>query len=277
MPRTVWYPGHMAKGRRRLEDLAANIDLLIEVRDARAPRLTSSPILPLFASRIKTVVVLSKADLAEERVTKLWREELKREGFASFALDLRSGGMQRISKSLLAEKPSFRDLRVAVVGIPNVGKSTLINQLVGRRAAPVGGIPGITKGVSWFSGSGFLLADSPGILDPHGDARAHRLMSWIGSSRGQVIGDIEEHAKECIAFLISKNLWRGVEGAWSVKACGTPFEILENIGRRLGKLKSGGVVDAEGAGRVFLDSFASGKFGRMSLEAPGDAPLWEEL
>ena len=277
MPRTVWYPGHMAKGRRQLETLAANIDLMIEVRDARAPRLTSSPLLSLFSGRIETLVALSKADLADEKMTKRWKAELKKSGFASFALDLRKGGVGDLSKMMTARKPSFRDLRVAVVGIPNVGKSMLINQLVGRKAARVGGIPGITRGVSWFSGRGFLLADSPGILDPHSGAKAHKLISWIGSSRGQVIGDTEEHAKECIAFLIAKGLWQGVEKAWNVKAEGTPAEILENIGVRLGRLKSGGAVDTASTGSIFLESFASGRFGRMSLEAPEDPPLWETI
>lgn len=277
MPRTVWYPGHMAKGRRQLEALAANIDLLIEVRDARAPRLTSSPMLLLFAPKIETMVVLSKADLADEKVTKLWVEHLKREGLQAWPLDLRKGGMSRIIKVLTDKKPAFRDLRMAVVGTPNVGKSMLINQLVGRKAARVGGIPGITKGVSWFKGQGFLLVDSPGILDPHGDARAHRLISWIGSSRGQVIGNLEEHAKDCIRFMIDKGLWRGVEAAWGVKPEGTADEILESIGRRLGRLKAGGAVDMEAAGRVFIDSFATGKLGRMSLERPQDPPLWESL
>ena len=166
---------------------------------------------------------------------------------------------------------------MAVVGIPNVGKSMLINQLVGRKAAPVGGIPGITKGVSWFRGEGFLLVDSPGILDPHSDARAHRIISWIGSSRGQVIGNWEEHAKECISFLIAKNLWQGVESAWGIKPEGTPAEILGSVGKRLGKLLPGGVVDVESAGRVFIDAFATGRLGRMSLESPGDPPLWESL
>lgn len=277
MPRTVWYPGHMAKGRRQLEALAANIDLLIEVRDARAPRLTSSPTLSLFAPKIETTVVLSKADLADEKVTKLWVEHLKREGLTAWPLDLRRGGMARIIKALSDKKPAFRDLRMAVVGTPNVGKSMLINQLVGRKAAHVGGIPGVTKGVSWFKGQGFLLVDSPGILDPHGDARAHRLISWIGSSRGQVIGNLEEHAKDCIKFMIGRDLWRGVEAAWGVKPEGSPNDILENIGRRLGKLRAGGAVDMEGAGRVFIDSFATGKLGRMSLERPQEPPLWESL
>ena len=277
MPRTVWYPGHMAKGRRQLEALAADIDLLIEVRDARAPRLTSSPMLSLFAPKIETMVVLSTADLADDRITKLWVEHLRREGLTAWPLDLRKGGMSRIIKNLTDKKPAFRDLRMAVVGTPNVGKSMLINQLVGRKAAPVGGIPGITKGVSWFKGQGFLLVDSPGILDPHSDARAHRLISWIGSSRGQVIGNLEEHAKDCIKFMIDKGLWRGVEAAWGIKPEGPPNDILENIGRRLGKLKAGGTVDMEAAGRVFIDSFATGKLGRMSLEKPQDPPLWESL
>ena len=106
----------------------------------------------------------------------------------------------------------------------------LINQLVGRKAARVGGIPGVTKGVSWFGGNGFLLVDSPGILDPHADARAHRMISWIGSSRSQVIGSFEEHAKDCIEFLIRKNLWNGVEKLWGVSPDGAPVEILEQVG-----------------------------------------------
>lgn len=267
----------MAKGKRQLEALAKNIDLLIEVRDARAPRLTSSPMLSLFAPKIETLVVLSKADLAEEKVTKLWVDYLRKRQLPAWPLDLRKGGLTQIRKVLKEKRPAFRDLRMAVVGTPNVGKSMLINQLVGRKAASVGGIPGITKGVSWFSGQGFLLVDSPGILDPHDDARSHRLISWIGSSRGQVIGSLEEHAKDCIGFLIKRELWAGVESAWGIKPEGTPDEILENIGRRLGKLGPGGAVDMESSGKTFLDAFAAGKLGRMSLEKPLDPPLWESL
>lgn len=277
MPRTVWYPGHMAKGKRQLEELASNIDLIIEVRDARAPVLTSSPILDIFKSKIEVWVVLSKADLADQSITGLWVEALKKECLRAWPLDLRKGDMSRIRKALGSKKPSFRDLRMAVVGTPNVGKSMLINQLVGRKAAHVGGIPGITKGVSWFKGQGFLLVDSPGILDPHSDPMAHRVISWIGSSRGQVIGNWEEHAKECISFIIGKNLWHGVEKAWNVKAEGEPAEILENIGRRLGKLLTGGVIDMEAAGKAFIDAFATGKFGRMSFERPGEPPVWKNL
>ena len=267
----------MAKGKRQLEALATAVDLLIEVRDARAPRLTSSPMLPLFAGKIETMAVLSKADLADEKITKEWASYLKSKALPAYPLDLRRGGAGVLRSALAKKKPSFRDLRVAVVGTPNVGKSMLINQLVGRKAARVGGIPGVTRGVSWFGGNGFLLVDSPGILDPHADARAHRMISWIGSSRGQVVGSFEEHAKECIEFLIRKNLWNAVEKLWSVPVDGTPAEILEQVGRRLGRLAPGGFVDMESAGRAFLDALANGRFGRMSFERPADAPLWEEL
>lgn len=267
----------MAKGKRQLGALASNIDLILEVRDARAPVLTSSPILGIFKSRIEVWTILSKADLADEKITRLWVESLKKDKQSVWPLDLRRGDMSRIRKALLAKKPSFRDLRIAVVGTPNVGKSMLINQLVGRRAARVGGIPGVTKGVSWFKLQGFLLVDSPGILDPHSDARAHRIISWIGSSRGQVIGSFEEHAKECIAFVAGKGLWSGVQDTWGIKCEGDSYEILESIGRRLGKLMPGGFVDMENAGRAFIDALAAGKFGRMSFEKPGDPPLWESL
>lgn len=277
MGRTVWYPGHMAKGKRQLEALAGNIDLIIEVRDARAPNLSSSPLLKIFAPKIQILVVLSKADLADEKITRLWSEHLKSKKMPAWPLDLRKGGLSLIRKALTEKKPAFRDLRMAVVGTPNVGKSMLINQLVGRKAAPVGGIPGITKGVSWFKGQGFLLVDSPGILDPHSDARAHKMISWIGSSRSQVIGNWESHAAECIAFLIKKDLWGGVENAWGIKADGTPEEILQKVGVRLGKLLPGGIVDTEAAGKMFMEAFATGKLGRMSLEKPGDPPLWEYL
>lgn len=277
MPRTVWYPGHMAKGKRQLEALASNIDLILEVRDARAPALTSSPTIDIFKPKIEVWTVLAKADLADKAITELWAAELKRQNLPVWALDLRKGGAEKLRRAIAAKKPSFRDLRAVVVGIPNVGKSMLINQLVGRRAAQVGGIPGVTRGLSWFSGQGFLLADSPGILDPHSDARAHRIISWIGSSRGQVIGSWEEHAKECVSFIAGKGLWRGVESAWGVKAEGLPAEILANVGRRLGKLQSGGTVDLEAAGRAFIDAFSTGRLGKMSLERPGEPPLWESL
>lgn len=277
MGRTVWFPGHMARGKRQLETVAKNLDLIIEVRDARAPNLTSSPFINLFTGKIKVAVILSKADLSDDATDKLWLSHLRARGFAAWALDLRNGGLNRLKHNLLLLKPSHRELRLAVVGIPNVGKSMLINRLAGKKAVAVGGIPGVTKGVSWVKGDGFLLVDSPGILDPHGDARAQRVISWLGSAKGEVIGNYYEHAKQCVEFLIAHNLWNNIESAWGIPSDGTSAEIIEKIGRRLGKLVAGGNVDLEAAGKIFLNNFATGKFGKMSFERPGDEPLWESI
>lgn len=267
----------MAKGRRQLGELAKDIDIIIEVRDARAPNLSSSPLIKFFAPKIKIFVVLSKADLADEAITREWCDFFRRNDMPAVALDLRKHGAWRLKNALLELKPPFRDLHLAVVGIPNVGKSMLINQLAGRQAAAVGGVPGVTRCVSWFKGEGFLLLDSPGILDPHSDARAHRMISWIGSSLAHVIGNWEEHARECISFMIARGLWSTVTKTWGIDAGDDTSVILERVGRRLGKLRSGGMVDREAAGKAFIDSFASGKLGRVSLERPRERPIWEML
>lgn len=283
MGRTVWFPGHMAKGKRQLENLSGLLDLLVEVRDARAPRLTASPMLDGFPPSLVVWTVLSKPDLADPAVTNQWISDLNKQGRRAWAIDLRKGLPAVFRKALAEMRPSssakrvYRETRLAVLGTPNVGKSSLLNQLVGRRAAAVGGIPGVTKGVAWFKGQGCLIADSPGILDPHSDPRAHRMLSWISSTRGQVIGSWQNHACECIAFLGRHGLLSGMEEAWDIDAAGEPFEVLERVGRRLGKLLTNGAVDIEAAGKTMIDALAKGKLGRISLEAPGGAPPWSEL
>ena len=277
MPRTVWYPGHMAKGKRQLEDFAQNLEMLIEVRDARAPHLTSSPMIETFAKKLPVITVLSKADLADAESTKMWCNYIKGTGHDVWALDLKQGGITQLAKHLQKSMPTFRDLRIAVFGIPNVGKSMLINKLVGRYAVKVGGIPGVTKGVSWVKGNGFLLVDSPGILDPHSDARAHRLISWLGSSRSDVIDSYEEHAKELISFLCKKNILHNFAPLLKVEVDGEPYELLEKIASRYGKLLPGGLYDIEAAAKLFLEGFANGKWGKFTLELPKDEPLWTML
>ncbi|MDR2779690.1 MAG: 50S ribosome-binding GTPase [Synergistaceae bacterium] len=159
-----------------------------------------------------------------------------------------------------------------MVGTPNVGKSMLLNRLVGRRATPVGGIPGVTRGVAWFRGPGCVVADSPGILDPRADASVHRQLAWLSSTKGEVIGAWDELARECIDFMRRKGLAAGVMSAWDVGADGTPHEILERVGGRLGKLMPGGGTDLVAAGRAFIEALASGRLGRISFESP-DSPI----
>jgi ribosome biogenesis GTPase A len=273
----------MAKGRRRLEELSSALDLLLEVRDARAPRLTASPVIDDFPKSLPMWTVLSKSDLANPSATSEWTSYFKEQGRDVWPLDLRKGSLGSLKKAISALRPSsssrtiYREVRLAVVGTPNVGKSMLLNWLVGRKAAVVGGVPGVTKGVSWFKGDGCLVADSPGILDPHADARVHRMLSWISSTRGQVIGSWADHARECVEFLQRHGLMSGMASAWGIETDGVPLDVIERVGRRLGRLLPGGVVDIESSGRALRDALASGKLGRLSLERPGTPPPWGEL
>lgn len=273
MGRTVWYPGHMARGGRQLAAIAEKLDLIIEVRDSRAPFSTSSPMLAQM-SRIRPVMlVLSKADLADPDRTKVWLDAL---GPNARALDLhKRGGLSPLLRALAAKRPAHRELRLAVMGIPNVGKSMLLNALIGKSQATVGGIPGVTRSVSWYRKDGLLVVDSPGILDPHAEKGVHQILSWLGCAKAEVTGGFEAAAIPFIQFLKARGLFGAVLGKWEIEERDElPEETLERIGRRLGCLAAGGNVNTELAGRRLMDAFSSGKLGRVTLEMPGDAPLW---
>ena len=266
MPRTVWYPGHMAKGTRKLNELAAKLDLIVEVRDARAPASTSSPLIKYLA-KIKPVIhVLSRKDLADKDKLKLWIDALK----FTYAADLRKReGLSNIKKNILKFKPSHREVRLAVVGIPNVGKSLLLNSLIGKSNANVGNIPGITKSVNWYKNEGMLIVDSPGILDPHAEAGAHLILSWLGCAKAEVVGGYENAALSLIKFLCANEMQKliPVEIQSENLESGT---ILENIGRKYGCLISGGRIDFELSGRKFIEAFSSGRLGKICLELPNE-------
>lgn len=262
MPRTVWYPGHMAKGSRKLRELAERLDVIVEVRDSRAPSSTSSPLIKSLA-KIKPVIrVLSRRDLADPEKLALWVNSLK---FAHTA-DLRKReGISQIRRDILKFKPAHREVRLAVVGIPNVGKSLLLNTLVGKSSASVGNIPGVTKSVSWYKNEGMLIVDSPGILDPHAEPGAHMMLSWLGCAKADVVGGFENVAISLVKFLTHS----GMAGMIPVEPDEIPAVTLELIGRKYGCLISGGRVNMELAGQKFIEAFSSGRLGRFCLEVPG--------
>ncbi len=267
--RTVWFPGHMAKGTRKLGELAEKLDLILEVRDARAPEVTASPLASPLSKVCPVWKVLTKSDLADRHITAEWLEFFRSGRKRAWAVDLLKGKIDDLRKELEAQAPPHRELRIAVVGIPNVGKSALLNCLVGKKSASVGGIPGVTRGVSWYKGRGFLVVDSPGILDPKSDEHIQKVLAWLGCSKAEVIGGYDAVAYRLVEFLIQKRLWRVVENSWGVQAGEDPYETLEAIGRRLGCLVPGNRVDLILAGRRFLEAFSSGKLGAVSLERPG--------
>ena len=274
MPRTVWYPGHMAKGTRKLNEIVSKLDLVVEVRDARAPASTSSPLIKAL-SKIKPVIhVLSHKDLADSEKLKIWLKELK----FTYAADLRKReGLSNIKKEIMKFKPSHREVRLAVVGIPNVGKSLLLNSLISKASANVGNIPGITKSVNWYRNDGMLIVDSPGILDPHAEEGAHLILSWIGCAKAEVVGGYENAAIALIKFLSAKEMFSLIpveynenENENKDEFLTAPALTLEKIGRKYGCLISGGRVNMELAGQKFIEAFSSGRLGAVCLELPNE-------
>ncbi|ACZ19585.1 YlqF/YawG family GTPase [Thermanaerovibrio acidaminovorans] len=269
MGRTVWYPGHMAKGRRQLEGLLDALDLWIEVRDARAPHLTSSP----FMEAVKGLnrwVVLSRADLADPAVTDLWVKHLRSKGVPCWALDARKQAPSAMMRQIRSLAPAHREVRLAVVGVPNVGKSALLNHMIGRSSAKVGSMPGVTRGVSWFRGDGIMIVDSPGVLDPRSGALVHRRLAWLNAVKGAVVSSPVDLAADCLDCLSRLGLLRDIMSHWGVEVEDRPcHEILGAVAERLGKRLKGGVLDLDGAAKAFLEAFASGRLGRVSLEVPG--------
>ena len=262
MPRTVWYPGHMAKGTRKLKELADRLDVIVEVRDSRAPSSTSSPLIKSLA-KIKPVVrVLSRKDLADSEKLALWMNAVK---FA-YSADLRKReGLTNIRRAIMKFKPPHREVRLAVVGIPNVGKSLLLNLLAGKSSATVGNIPGVTKSVNWYKNEGMLIVDSPGILDPHAEPGAHMVLSWLGCAKAEVVGGWENAALSLVKFLTHNDMAALIP----VEADDIPAVTLEMIGRKYGCLISGGRVNMELAGQKFIEAFSSGRLGKFCLEVPG--------
>ena len=265
MPRTVWYPGHMAKGTRKLKELAERLDVIVEVRDSRAPSSTSSPLIKSLA-KIKPIIrVLSRKDLADPEKLALWMNAVK---FA-YTADLRKrDGLQNIRRAIMKFKPSHREVRLAVVGIPNVGKSLLLNLLAGKSSAAVGNIPGVTKSVSWYRNDGMLIVDSPGILDPHAEPGVHMILSWLGCSKAEVVGGWENAALSLVKFLTHNDM-AGFLAKIPVEADESPAVTLEAVGRKYGCLISGGRVNMELAGQKFIEAFSSGRLGKFCLEVPG--------
>lgn len=267
MPRTVWYPGHMAKGARKLSELVSKLDVIIEVRDSRAPSSTSSPLIKSLSKYKPVIHVLSRKDLADPEKLSVWLNGLKH----TYSADLRKReGLSNIRKAVMNFKPQHREVRLAVVGIPNVGKSLLLNLLAGKSSASVGNIPGITKSVSWYRNEGMLIVDSPGILDPHAEAGAHMILSWLGCAKAEVVGGWENAALSLIRFLTERGMTEliPVEAEAETEGDDVPALILERIGRRYGCLVSGGRVNCELAGQKFIEAFSSGRLGRFCLEEP---------
>lgn len=278
-----WYPGHMTKTRRQIEADLKQVDAVCEIVDARIPISSRNPDIDAICGSKPRIMILNRMDLADPDATARWAAFYRSQGRAAVPTDCKSRkginsftpAVRQVLKEKLerdAARGMNRPLRVMVVGIPNVGKSTLINQISGRKGAKAENRPGVTRGKQWVTvEGGLLLLDTPGILWPKfDDPTVGMMLAYTGAVKEGIL-DIEE-----LSCFLMELLWRryphAVKERYGIEAePDTPgYELLQLAGNKRGYLLARGEINTERMAKVLLDEFRSGKLGRFTLELPED-------
>ena len=279
-----WFPGHMAKTRRLIESNLRLVDIVVELTDARIPYSSRNPDLDRILGKKPRIVLLNKSDAADEAVTQKWLSYYQAKGIPALATDCRSGKgikaflpkVKEVLRELLERRQqrgnAGQPIRMMIVGIPNVGKSSFINRMANSRRTRVEDRPGVTRGKQWVTlDNGLELLDMPGVLWPKfEDQTVGRNLAFTGAVKDDVL-DVEWLA---ICFLEWLNqayrpllLQRYRLEPEQVETA-TPAQLLELVAKKRGMLVSGGEADTERAAITVLDEYRSGKLGRISLEIP---------
>ena len=275
-----WYPGHMTKAKRMMQENIKLIDLVIELVDARIPLSSRNPDIDELGKNKARLVLLNKADLAEDKWNDAWAEYFKKKGFSVVKVNSRKGGgiksIQGVIREACAEKIERdrkrgilnRPVRAMVVGIPNVGKSTFINALAGKACAKTGNKPGVTKGKQWIRlNKQVELLDTPGILWPKfEDQEVGLKLAFIGSIKDEVL-QTEELAAELIHFL--RTAYPEVlADKYDIEMDEDDYVVLNDIAKSRNCIVRGNELNTEKAALLLLDDFRNGKLGRLTLEYP---------
>ncbi len=283
MQNLQWYPGHMAKTRRMIEDNLKLIDVVVEILDARIPFSGRNPNFDDIIRNKPRLIVLNKSDLADKSRTKIWINKYAEQGLKVIPISCATGlGINTVLSEARAvvqdkidrekEKGRNRTLKLMMVGIPNVGKSSLINRLVGKASTKTGDRPGVTRGKQWLRIKGDAeLLDTPGILPPKFDNQEVAMrLAYTGAIRDEIMNTellayslceyLRDNYSEDLCTRYKLASVDGLEG----------YEILENIGKKRGFVISGGEIDMERAANMLLDELRGAKIGMITLETPDD-------
>lgn len=277
-----WYPGHMTKAKRQMQEDIKLIDLVIELVDARIPLSSRNPDIDELGKHKARLILMNKADLADDAQTKSWSEFFREQGCFVVKLDARTrAGMKKIGEVVLeACKEKIerdrrrgiknRPVRAMVVGIPNVGKSTFINTYAGKACTKTGNKPGVTKGKQWIRlNKNVELLDTPGILWPKfEDQRVGLYLALIGSIKDEIL-NIDELSLELIKIL--KEHYPGILAQrYGLAEEQEPPELLGQIAKNRNCIKKGNELDYSKAAALVIDEFRSGRLGKITLEFPGN-------
>lgn len=275
-----WYPGHMTKARRMMEENIKLIDLVIEIVDARTPASSRNPDIDSFAVNKARLILLNKSDLSDEKANSLWIEYFKKKGFYVLKINARTGtGIKQVNSTVAeACKEKIerdkrkgimnRPVRAMVVGIPNVGKSTFINSYAGKACTKTGNKPGVTKGKQWIRlNKNIELLDTPGILWPKFEDQSVGLrLAMIGSMNDEIL-NVEELALDTVNFIV-KNYPGMLAERYGIDEDAEGIKVIEAVAAKRGCLKRGAMVDYEKVAGIILDDFRNGRIGRITLELP---------
>lgn len=270
-----WYPGHMKKTRELIQQNLKLVDLVCELIDARIPVSSRNPVIDELTGTKPRIIILNKSDLADEAESKAWAEIFRGEGKRCLIINSNKGDGVKQLYSLLEKirdennegRERKRDLRLMIVGIPNVGKSSLINRLTGSKSAKAGNKPGVTKGKQWVNlGNNIMLLDTPGILWPKFEDKETALnLAFCGSIKDEIM-DQESLGLELIGRLCT-SYPELMKARYKIdEIAETPLENMEAIALKRGFIFPGKRIDYERCARTVIDEFRSGTIGRITLE-----------
>lgn len=279
--RIQWFPGHMTKAHRLIKEHLKLVDVVIELLDARIPYSSGNPIIKDVTEGKPRVIVLNKADLAEDKWNDNWLKYYRSQGLDAVLLEATTGKgakllISRVEAAAAAKIQAMaakgirpRAIRAMILGIPNVGKSSLINRLLGTATVRTGDTPGLTRGKQWIKiGKNLELLDTPGVLWPKFDDPEVGFKLAITGAINDDIFDLEKVVLKLIGLMKNEYPER-LLNRYTLKALAdTPEEIFQMIGSKRGCLRSGGIVDIEKTGRILLNEFRGGKLGPVTLDYP---------